>query len=228
MKNYITMLFVVGFSAISMAQITFNSCHPLFDDQNFTLTQISTDGTGRNVFETIPITGDQPCSGVGICEFRISWNDTESRWEFIADDGTGDFSTPFLMYSNSEASTPNPPSLVLGTWAENNAITGGACGGNLTPMNALLTGDVQDTTLGIVELQLESLISIYPNPVKNILHINHSGYNLDNVSLYDVLGKSVMDAKTSNTINVSKLKSGLYFVRIRIEDKQIIKKIVIE
>ena len=228
MKKYIMMLCIIGWSTISIAQITFNSCHPLFDNQDFMLNQISMDATGRNVFETIPIDGDQPCSGVGICEFRISWNNTLSQWEIIADDGSGDFSTPFLIYSNSEDSMPNPPSLVLGTWVENNIDTEGTCGGDLTAMNAVLTGDVQDTTLGVDEFSVETQISIYPNPVKNTLYINHQNLNLDKVSLYDVFGKLVIDADQSHVVDVSQLNAGLYFVRIQVNDQALVKKLIIK
>ncbi|WOD42075.1 T9SS type A sorting domain-containing protein [Hwangdonia lutea] len=228
MKNYISILFMVGFSTICFAQITFNGCHPLFDDQDFIFTEISTDATGRNVFETIPIDGNQPCSGVGICEFRISWNNVENRWEFIADDGTGDFSSPFLIYTNSEASTPNPPSLNLGTWVENASVTSGDCGGDLTTTNATLTGDVQDTTLGVDVLGLESRVMLYPNPANEIIHINHKGYDIDNVAIYNVIGKLVLDAKVSRSIDVSKFNSGLYFVRIRIENQELVKKLLIK
>ncbi len=228
MKNYITWLLIVGVSSFGLAQITFNGCHQLFDNQYFIFTEISTDATGRNVFETIPIDGNQPCSGVGICEFRISWNNTESRWEFIADDGTGDFSSPFLIYTNSEPSTPNPPSLNLGTWVENASVTSGDCGGDLTTTNATLTGDVQDTTLGVDVLEWGNQIKLYPNPAEKTIHINHKGYNIDNVSVYNVIGKLVLNAKEASSIDVSEYDAGLYFVRIQIENRELIKKLIIK
>jgi hypothetical protein len=222
------MLLMAVFPVISIAQITFNGCHPLFDDQDFILTQISTDANGRHVFETIPIDGDEPCSGIGICEFRMSYNDAESRWEFIADDGTGDFSSPFLIYSNTEDSTPNPPSLMLGVWLENGTITEDNCGGNLTPSNATLMGDVQDTLLSTEDLELQNLISVYPNPVKNKIYIKYGGYDLDHVSFHDVFGKLVLNTSDFDTIDVSKLNSGLYFMQIQGDNVKITKKIIVE
>ena len=84
--------------------------------------------------------------------------------------------------------------MVLGTWVENDAETGGTCGGDLTPMNAVFTGDVQDSTLGVDEVSLDAQISIYPNPVKDQLHISRRSLTLDKVRIYDVLGKAVLDA----------------------------------
>ena len=122
------------------AQITLNTCDAFTNDQDFTLTLEGVDGTGRNFYQTNPITGDQPCSGLGACEFRIAFNAVEGRWEILADDGDGDFTTSYVLYYNSSASTPNPPDLTLGTWVENSAATLDLC-------NAVevLTGDVQAT-----------------------------------------------------------------------------------
>lgn len=228
MEIYIKIGFLLGFTISGFAQITFNGCHPLFNDQDFTFTEVSTDATGRNVFETIPIDENQPCDGVGVCEFRISWNNTESRWEFIADDGNGDFSAPFLIYSNTEASTPNPPSLNLGTWVENTSTTNGDCNGDLTTANATLTGDVQDTTLGIDGLLLNNQIGLYPNPVKNTLYLNTKGQNIDRVLVYNVLGKLVLQDKGSSTIDVSQYHAGVYFVQIQIGNREFVKKLIIK
>lgn len=210
------------------SQITFNGCHPLFDNQDFSFTQVGTDGTGRAIFETSPIDGNQPCSGIGICEFRISWNDTSGNWEFLADDGTGDFSNPFLIYSNAANATPNPPSLALGTWAENNPITGGNCGGDLTMSNATLTGQVQDTTLSTNNLENEIAFSIYPNPVEDILYFKYKNSTIQTVQLYNVLGKLVKQFSNAQSLDVSNLSTGVYFIKLQAEKQEIIKKIIIQ
>ncbi len=222
MKNYITMIFIVGFTTISMAQITFNSCHPLIEDQDYTFNQKTLDVTGRNTFETNPVDENAPCGGVGNCEFQIAWNQTSTRWEIYADDGDGTFSNTYVLYYNTEASMPNPPSLILGTWVEETTVTQSLCGAIIG-----LTGDLQDTILGLSDFQIENQISIYPNPVKNILNIKHTNISIDNGSMYDVSGKLVLSTSDSRTIDVSNLNPGLYFVKIEIENKEVIKKIVI-
>lgn len=210
------------------AQITFNGCHPLFEDQNYVFNQISIDATGRNSYTTTPVDGAQTCGGIGTCEFMIVWNDVNSMWEFIADDGNGDFSNPLLVYSNTSPSSPNPPSISLGTWVENTTVTSGDCGGDLSTSNATLNGDVQDVVLGTAEFQLENKITLYPNPVENKLTIKHSGVSVENVSLYNVLGRLVFNAKNSDTIDVSTFHSGVYFVKIKTKNKEVIRKIVID
>ncbi len=70
-------------------------------------------------------------------------------------------------------------------------------------------------------------ISVYPNPVKNILYIkNASGLNYINV--YDSLGQKVLRSN-HKYIDVSNLSKGMYFLEIhttnsRIETKRIIKR----
>lgn len=121
-----------------MSQITLNACHPLLEDQDYIFNNIDTDATGRNIFETDPIDGNQPCGGIGACEFRIAWNDTNNRWEIYADDGNGTFSNTFVLYVNYENTLPNPPSTIE-AWEEETATTQSLCGAILS-----LEGDVQD------------------------------------------------------------------------------------
>ncbi len=40
---------------------------------------LPTDAYPANTYETTPINGDQPCSGLGTCEFRIAWNTSQNR-----------------------------------------------------------------------------------------------------------------------------------------------------
>ncbi|MBN2236651.1 MAG: hypothetical protein JW729_03775, partial [Bacteroidales bacterium] len=139
---FILLLFISlnGFSQT----ITFNGCHDLFNDQDYIFNNVGTDATGRSIFRTTPIDG-QACGGLGTCEFEIAWNVANNRWEFTADSGNGNFANPFLIYYNSEATSPNPPDLNSGVWYENTAITQSSCGGDLTALNCTLIGDVQSS-----------------------------------------------------------------------------------
>ena len=215
--------FILVGTNILAQTITLNACHPLIETEDYTFNQKTLDVTGRNTFETNPVDENSPCGGVGNCEFQIAWNETSSRWEIYADDGNGTFQNTYVLYYNTEASLPNPPSLSLGTWVEETAITQSLCGA----INTLI-GAVQDMTLSVTDVQLENEISVYPNPVKHTLHIKHPNSNIDNVSLYDVLGRLALNTSNSSTIDVSKFNSGLYLVKITIANKELIKKIVIE
>lgn len=55
-------------------------------------------------------------------------------------------------------------------------------------------------------------ISLYPNPVTSILNIEAEG--VQEVNVIDVNGRNVMTAQNTNTIDMSELANGVYFVRV--------------
>lgn len=59
-------------------------------------------------------------------------------------------------------------------------------------------------------------IDVYPNPAENIL--NFSGLTSSvQASVFDMLGKLLIQTEVTNTLDVSALKSGLYMVEIKSE-----------
>ncbi len=151
-----TSLLVYIFSVVlcgnSFSQITFRGCTTNgLGNQDYTLSNTGTTndgGTVRNTFESTPSDFGQGCPA-GVCEIRMIWNISASRWEVQLDNdgpvGTPDYTTSPL-YFNTTASFPNPPDLTLGTWAD---ASGGAC-----PIGELVTlsGDVQSSITLPVEL----------------------------------------------------------------------------
>lgn len=215
MKKIFTSLSMVGaLLAFAQSTISFNGCHNLFEDQNFTLTQTGTDTFNKKIYITIPVTGDQDCNGLGTCEFKIEWNNAQSRWEFLADSGNGDFVNPYLIYYNStgNSAASNPPNNTFGTWVENVAVTEGACGGNLTAANSTMTGDVHNSSLA-VDGAARAKIQLFPNPVTDFITI--SGVeSAKSVEIFNVSGQLVRTEKFGEKLNVSNLKPGVYVLRI--------------
>ena len=72
---------------------------------------------------------------------------------------------------------------------------------------------------------LNSKISIYPNPVKDKIIIDGE-YLIANI--LDMYGKIVLTSKTSNLINTSSLKNGVYFIRIKTNNGILNEKIIIQ
>lgn len=207
-------------SSLAAQTITFKGCINLFDNQTFTFTKTSVDTYGKNIYITTPVDG-QPCSGLGSCEFKIQWNNTLNRWEFLADDGDGDFLTPNLIYYNATGNSPaaNPPSNGFGTWVENTVITSGQCGGNLTAANSTMTGDVHSSTLATTEFT-KPKIQIFPNPVSDIISI--SGLDkMTSVEIFNMNGQLIKTDQLGNKINVSALIPGVYLLRVTAKDSQI-------
>lgn len=73
-------------------------------------------------------------------------------------------------------------------------------------------------------------LNIYPNPVSNgTLYITSNSSEAKLVTVYDLLGKQVLNTKTSNNaVNVSNLTGGVYFVKVTEDGKSDTKKLIIQ
>lgn len=67
-------------------------------------------------------------------------------------------------------------------------------------------------------------VSIFPNPVSDILTINGE---YSEVNIYDLLGKLVFSSTPKKTLNISNLNNGIYIVRINNKKAISINKIII-
>ncbi|MDR1739199.1 MAG: T9SS type A sorting domain-containing protein [Bacteroidales bacterium] len=59
-------------------------------------------------------------------------------------------------------------------------------------------------------------ISVYPNPASSVMHVK-SSQAVHSLSLYNVNGQLVAQCFNQNSIDVSKLKTGVYFVRVLVD-----------
>lgn len=88
---------------------------------------------------------------------------------------------------------------------------------------------VTEANLGLKQNTIAGL-NMYPNPVSNgTLYITSNSNNAKSVAVYDVLGKQVLNSKTSNnTINVSNLTRGAYIVKITEDGKTDTRKLIVQ
>ncbi len=83
----------------------------------------------------------------------------------------------------------------------------------------------------IVQVNYEGRdISIFPNPVKNTLHISDlNGENIQHISIYDQTGRAILlQHESDNIIDVSALSSGMYIVKIAVKEEVFCEKFIIE
>jgi hypothetical protein len=85
-------------------------------------------------------------------------------------------------------------------------------------------------TVSIEDIVSNSTIDIYPNPVSEILNIEFSKLN-DNatIELMDMRGRTVLNEKITlqhSTFDISNFDAGVYFVRIKTDKQNIIKRII--
>ena len=84
--------------------------------------------------------------------------------------------------------------------------------------------------LEVQESELTAQFYIYPNPASDIIFIkNLEGETINFISIIDTYGRSITKRKyTSNGINISTLKSGVYFVKITTDSASITERFIKE
>jgi len=87
--------------------------------------------------------------------------------------------------------------------------------------NTIITSEIDCS--GIEEL--ENTVTIYPNPTSDFIMINTNG-TIENIKLYNALGKMIGTYYNQHIIQVSELNSGIYLVEINIKDQKIIERII--
>jgi Secretion system C-terminal sorting domain/Right handed beta helix region len=72
----------------------------------------------------------------------------------------------------------------------------------------------KQSALGISGFENDKMLKLYPNPVSDILNIQ-SEKAIEKIEVFDELGKQILNYDSTNTIDLSKLNSGLYFLKIK-------------
>ena len=85
------------------------------------------------------------------------------------------------------------------------------------------------TSNGVIDIQQNSNVLIYPNPSKGIFTV--SGNGIKQIEIFDISGKFIYKKDTSEpslSIDLRAYKKGLYFVKIATVSETSIKKLLIE
>lgn len=61
---------------------------------------------------------------------------------------------------------------------------------------------------------LKNNISVYPNPVRNVLNVNSNNQIITSIDIYDISGKAIVSEKNTSSIDLSNVENGIYFCRI--------------
>ncbi|MEN8186812.1 MAG: M1 family aminopeptidase [Bacteroidota bacterium] len=82
--------------------------------------------------------------------------------------------------------------------------------------------------LGVDIVELENKISIYPNPVSDILNIkNNSNTVIEKIMIYNILGMNVLQIdKPTSVINTQNIESGMYLMKVVTENGSFFKTIL--
>lgn len=81
--------------------------------------------------------------------------------------------------------------------------------------------------LSVDEYNLINLINVYPNPTNDYfkIHIPNNQY-IKSIEILDLSGKVIKQFNTSETYNIEEIASGIYFLKVKMNDSETIKKLV--
>jgi hypothetical protein len=81
--------------------------------------------------------------------------------------------------------------------------------------------------LAVTDFEING-INIYPNPTTDYINFSLKGLENTPVSIIDLNGKLIVNTKisTDNSINVTSLNSGVYFVQLEVEKQTVSYKFV--
>ena len=107
---------------------------------------------------------------------------------------------------------------------------------NSNPLNYVdeirVAGSWEEATgqpaLSVSDNVLGSKFKVYPNPVNDVITIASKNIDVTSVSLYSVLGKQVLSGLElkNNSLNISELAKGVYFLKINSNQGTVTKRII--
>ncbi len=197
------------------------------------------------------------CSDIGIVSVRLTATDAYGNTSFsdaavtivdnmkpslstVADKtvepigGTCDYTIPDYTGETTVTDNCNVQSVIQ------SPTTGTTISGHQTEQIITLTandgnGNTEFTTFNVTldctilsndDFDIEGFL-IYPNPVKDVLTIKSGNLIIDDIEIFDTLGKSLKKVKVINeTISTKNLPIGVYMLRITSDKGIIIRKIV--
>lgn len=100
-----------------------------------------------------------------------------------------------------------------------------------TPTGVCATATVAlqiDASLSVDDISEDFGITVYPNPVKDILHIkNPSVFLISSIKVFNIQGQALMRAFDENKrINMTSLPSGIYLLEMVVDGHKIVKKVI--
>ena len=135
----------------------------------------------------------------------FAYNGTDNLLIAI-DENSDDFNIRYFMYSGANSTvlsyfsdTQNPDPYDISSFAGIREVS------SQRSNIKLVFGQVE----GVVENSLNT-IAVYPNPTEGLLYLD--GIDQENVKVYDVTGRLVMQANYDGQLNISPLERGFYFI----------------
>ncbi|MBI4647781.1 MAG: T9SS type A sorting domain-containing protein [Bacteroidia bacterium] len=93
--------------------------------------------------------------------------------------------------------------------------------------------NIFNNTTGILENTANTGISVYPNPSDGLITIHSHGQTIEHIQVHNVLGeqlfsKSINNGQNNIRLNLSALSQGVYFLKVKMRNEIVVKKIMIK
>jgi hypothetical protein len=199
---------------------------------------IKADSKGQIVMKFITITQSPKVNGIAVADSGSilaayagadqKLTDTDnSGSESVALDGSGSIgkiSSYVWKEGTTQLATGVNPSASLSVGAHTITLTVTGNDGVTASDDVLITVISGSNSIGDVN---NKGISVYPNPVNSLLYVTLPSSH-STISLYDISGQQLLHMNTEDAninIDVTKYRSGIYFMRITNSDQSVIQKI---
>ena len=88
----------------------------------------------------------------------------------------------------------------------------------MTKVEGIILNIIPDTApMSVHEMSQQQPLEVYPNPVYDVLYINHLPCETVEYAIFNVLGQKVTSGSCNGTISVADLEKGLYVLQIKDE-----------
>lgn len=97
------------------------------------------------------------------------------------------------------------------------------------PWSQIPSNNIIEGTLSIIDLDQEYKFQIYPNPTKGIVSIKSKHLKNAEITVYDLNGRALLISNlsgTSSEIDMSRFSKGVYLLKFKIGDRELVKRIV--
>lgn len=172
----------------------------------------------------------------------VSYGSTITLSCFIQNKGTGSYTGPVAIYKRVDSLGPVGPVVFYDSIHVTNLLPGDTFGINVIDtikpgvyrqagngntivvwpyvsggqtLDSLVSGPVYVSgTAGIKEFE-EELLSVFPNPTRQLLNIKPKpGVSYDQISIYDIQAKKVLELRFTEEVDVSCLAPGTYWIHV--------------
>lgn len=147
----------------------------------------------------------------GLEDLYISYTNTIS---VFANDPTHTFTNEINVYQNS--------GLIMGQITGANIDNHGGMDFVWSGGNNAIAFHLNETTLYLNDTDSNALI-LYPNPTDGILNASKE---IEKISIFNVMGKKIMETTNTNHINMSLFSQGIYILKVENNGKSSIQKII--